>query len=723
MSASAIRRAVAVSFVMGLMAAGALFAADNDAGSSPSADGSASRRTPSSRVASTADKAPDIKPAPAFKPAQLTALPTTGWLTNGGNVFNQRYSPLKQLDRTTVKDLKAVWRASLGGSGLSSQTSGQGQMLAYEGVLYVVTGENDVFAISVDTGQVLWEYRAKLDPKNVRACCGWAARGVGLGDGKVFVGQLDNWVVALDQKTGKVVWRTQSQTLADGGFSITMAPLYYDGMVIIGHSGGELGIRGRVKAFDARTGKELWRWYTIPAPGEFGSETWPKNGDIWKTGGGAVWSTPAVDPELGLLYLPVANPAPDLNGHVREGDNLFTSSIVALEVKTGKYRWHFQHTHHDIWDYGGANPVILFDVDINGQPRKGISHAPKSGYIYILDRVTGKPLVGIEERPVPQNASQKTSPTQPIPVGDDVVPHFIDTAIENMDLVNEGRTFTPFDETPVLYKQLAGINWPPMSYDVEAHLLYVCANDTMGIVSRTGEQFTVPPPGGTYLGGSFGRVNMPRRGIVAALDVTTQKLAWRRQWPEPCNSGFVSTAGGLLLGGRADGRVMAFDKRDGKPLWEWQLDASIGAPVTTFEHRGEQVVAVYAGGYFFGGLKRGDGVWLLSRKGTLAPSAPFANASGGASAAGGAAPPPVAGEIDGDPAAGKLVYERACTSCHGENGKGGHAEGAVLPDNITAQTVMSVATSGRDEMPAFGPVLTEKERRDVATYVSRLMAQ
>jgi quinohemoprotein ethanol dehydrogenase len=702
MSARSIKKAVGVSFIAGLIAAGALFAADSGdgAGKAPAAAAVA------------------IKPAPAFTPAQLTALPTTNWITNGGNVFNQRYSPLKQLDRTNVKELRAVWRASLGGSGLGSQTSGQAQMLEYAGVLYVVTGEDDVFAIDVDTGKVLWEHRAHLDPKDVVVCCGWAARGLGLGDGKVFVGQLDNWVVALDQKTGKVVWRTQSNVPGDGWSSITMAPLYYDGLVIIGHSGGERGIRGVVKAFDARTGKERWHWYTIPAPGEPGSETWPQGSDIWKIGGGGVWSTPAIDPELGLLYLAVANPSPDLNGHVREGDNLYSSSIVALDVKTGKYRWHFQNTHHDIWDYGGANPVILFDVTINGQLRKGLSHAPKSGYVYILDRVTGKPLVGIEERPVAQNASQKTSPTQPIPVGDDVVPHYIDAAPENQDLVNEGRTFTPFDEKPVLYKQLAGINWPPMSYDVDDHLLYICANDSVGSAKRNGEEYTAPPRGQSFIGGSFGRGDVPRRGLIAAEDVTTQKLLWRRQWPDPCNSGFVSTAGGLLFGGRADGRVMAFDKSNGRPLWEWQLDASIGAPVTTFEHRGEQVVAVYAGGYFFGGPKRGDGVWLLSRNGTLPPSAPFANAGGAALPA--VSIPSAAG---GDAAAGKLAYERTCTPCHGENGKGGHAEGAVLPDSIAAQTVMTVATTGRKEMPSFQQVLTEKERRDVAAYVSQMLAK
>mgnify|MGYP005811237771 CR=1 FL=1 len=653
-------------------------------------------------------------PSPAFTPAQLLSLPTNGWPTNGGNIYNQRYSPLKQLDRNSVKDLKAVWRASLGGSGLDLKTSGQAQMLAHEGVLYVVTGMNDVFAISVDTGQVLWQYQANLDPAKVVVCCGWAARGVGMGDGKIFVGQLDNKVVALDQKTGKVVWSTQSQTLADGGYSITMAPLYYNGLVIIGHSGGEMGIRGVIKAFDALTGAERWRWYTIPAPGEPGSETWPKDSDVWSYGGGAVWSTPAVDPELGLIYFPVANPAPDLNGHNREGDNLYTSSVVALEVRTGKYRWHYQHTHHDIWDYGGANPVILFDVNINGQPRKGISHAPKSGYVYILDRVTGKPLVGIEERPVPQNASQKTAPTQPIPVGDDVVPHFIDAAIEGYTLVNEGRTFTPFDETPVPYKQLAGINWPPMSYDVEDHLLYVCANDTIGVVRRTGESFTPPPQGKMYGGGAWGSVNIPRRGIVAALDVTTQKIKWRLQWPEPCNSGSVNTAGGLLFVGRGDGRVMALDKSNGGTLWQWQLDAPVSAPVTTFMHKGQQVVAVYAAGGYYAGSRRGDGVWLLSRSGTMKPSPPLADA---------APRTPVADATGGNADAGQVTYQRICEPCHGPTGKGGHAEGAVLPDNITAQSVMNTATTGRKDMPSFAQVLTTQELKDVAAHVARLLAK
>jgi quinohemoprotein ethanol dehydrogenase len=656
---------------------------------------------------------PQIAASPAFTGAELAKLPTTGWPTNGGNVYNQRYSPLKQLDRNNVEELKAVWRASLRGSGLDRKNSGQGQMLAHEGVLYAITGMDDVFAISVDTGQVLWEYQANLDPEKVRVCCGWAARGTAMGDGRIYVGQLDNKVVALDQKTGKVVWTTQSQTLEDGPYSITMAPLYYDGMVIIGHSGGDLGIRGVIKAFDAKTGALRWKWYTIPAPGEPGSETWPKHNDAWKYGGGAVWSTPAVDPELGLLYFPVANPAPDLNGAVREGDNLFTSSIVALEVKTGKYRWHFQAVHHDIWDYGGANPVVLFDVNINGQLRKGLSHAPKSSYVYILDRITGKPLVGIEERPVPQMPAQKTARTQPFPIGDDVVPHSMDAAPEGYELVNEGRTFTPFDKDPVVYKQLAGINWPPMSYDVEDHLLYVCGNDSIGVLRRTGgDEFVAPTGRGGFSGGSFGRTNIPRLGIFAALDVTTQKVKWRLVWPDVCYSGSVNTAGGLLFLGRTDGRIMALDKRNGRTLWDWQLDAPISAPVTIFEHKGEQVVAVYAAGNFFTGSRRGDGVWLMSRKGTMKPMPPLTDAPAAVQ---------VASAAGGNASAGAAIYQRTCEPCHGNTGKGGHSEGAILPDNITAQNVMNTVTTGKKDMPSFAQALTQQEMRDVAAHVANLL--
>src|SRR5581483_5244296 len=206
-----------------------------------------------------------VKSSPAFTAQQLVAPPTSGWLTNGGSLYNQRYSPLTAINRDNVKELKAVWRTHLNGSGIGAQYSGQGQPLVYEGVIYIVTGNDDVFALEVQTGAILWSYQAKLDPNRVRVCCGWISRGLGMGAGKIYLGQLDAKLVALDQRTGKVVWATQAQDPLQG-FSIVSAPLYYDGMVITGLGGADMGVRGQIKAFDAKSGKPLWTFYTIPAP-------------------------------------------------------------------------------------------------------------------------------------------------------------------------------------------------------------------------------------------------------------------------------------------------------------------------------------------------------------------------------------------------------------------------------------------------------------------------
>jgi quinohemoprotein ethanol dehydrogenase len=234
-------------------------------------------------TASAAHAADTIKPAPAFTRQQLAALPKDAWITNGGNLYNQRYSPLAEINRDTVKNLKANWRIHLN-SGLGPQYSGQAQPLFYEGVLYYPTGANDVFAIDVDTGKTLWKYEAHLEQARVKVCCGWMSRGVALGEGKVFVGQLDAKLLALDQKTGKVLWSIQAEDPLKG-YSIVSAPLYYDGMIITGFGGGDIGTRGRIKAYSAKDGKLLWTFYTVPAPGEPGSETWPKNNDYYKWGG------------------------------------------------------------------------------------------------------------------------------------------------------------------------------------------------------------------------------------------------------------------------------------------------------------------------------------------------------------------------------------------------------------------------------------------------------
>src|SRR6187455_854596 len=560
-----------------------------------------------------------------FSAERLVAPPTDGWPTNGGNLYNQRYSPLSQIDASNVAQLKGVWRARLGGSGAAPQYSGEAQPIVHNGVAYVSTGANDVFALSIDTGEILWQYAANLPADLPSVCCGWNNRGVALSEDKVFMGQLDGKLVALDRKTGAVAWTIQAESPKEN-FSITPAPVYYDGIVITGFAGADRGTRGRVKAYDARDGRLVWTFYTIPGPGEPGHDTWPQNNDAWKYGGAAVWQTPAIDPELGLVYFSTGNAGPDYNGTVRAGDNLYSVSMLAIELKTGKYRWHFQQVHHDIWDYDAVNPVVLMDVNMGGRTRKAIVEVGKTGFAYILDRETGKPLVGIDEKPVPQEPRQKTAATQPFPRGDSIVPQFIEIAPEGHALVNDGRIFTPFvGENPTLVAPgiWGGASWPPSSYDPVQQRLFVCASSVINGYTGGGDtKFAAPAGGAAYLGGATTFTRVARTGIIAALDVTTNTLAWRYQWPEQCYSGTLATAGGLLFVGRNDGRLTALDSANGTQLWEFQTGAGMHAPVSTFERNGKQYVLAYSAGAALLGSARGDSVWLLGLDGTLPPASP-----------------------------------------------------------------------------------------------------
>jgi quinohemoprotein ethanol dehydrogenase len=658
--------------------------------------------------------AQSIRRAPAFAPADLVAPPTDGWPTNGGDLGNRRYSPLTQIDRANVANLKGVWRTHLDGSGLGPQYSGEAQPLVYRGVLYVVTGANDVFALSVTSGEILWEYRASLEAGNNAVCCGWTSRGVGLGAGKVFVGQLDGKLVALEQRSGKVSWSTQAERWQEG-YTITSAPLYYDGLVITGFAGGERGIRGRVKAFHAADGTLAWTFHTIPGPGEIGHDTWPQDNEIWMDGGAPVWNTPAVDPELGLLYFATGNPGPDYNGSIRRGDNLFSTSIVAVDAKTGTYRWHYQQVHHDIWDYDAASPVTLFDLEIGGETRKAVAEASKTGWVYILDRATGQPIVGIDERPVPQEPRQATAATQPYPRGDAFIPQHIAIAPEGTTLVNQGRIFTPFWTTPTLVKPgpPGGVNWPPSSYDVERGYLFVCAADR--IWSYFSQEVTGqrPAEGAGYIAGGIGGFHLHNLGVFAALDMRTNTLAWQQHWGEPCYSGSVATAGGLVFVGRNDGRLTALRSDDGTKLWEFQTGAGMNAPATVFEHNGKQYVAAYSAGNLFAGSARGDSVWLFGLEGKLEP-VPLAGSP--VTSAPGAGEP---GNADN----GKAVFAMACKFCHGEQGEGGHGGGPSLQALRNAAVVVQVASEGRNAMPAFGGTLTPEQLRDVAAYISQTLAR
>jgi quinohemoprotein ethanol dehydrogenase len=647
-------------------------------------------------------------PSPAFNARELTELPTNGWITNGGNVYNQRYSPLVDINTGNVTNLKAEWQSHLNGSGVGPPFSGEAQPIIHNGVIYVITGADDVFAIDVNTGKQLWVYEANLDRKITTVCCGWTSRGVAIGEGKIFVGRLDGEIVALDERTGREVWTVQAEAWQDG-FTITSAPLYFSGMIISGFAGGELTARGRVRAFSAKTGQPLWTFYTVPGLGEPGHDSWPQDNPSWLYGGAMVWQTPAVDAKHGLIYFSTGNAAPDFNGSLRKGDNLYSVSIVAIDARTGKYRWHFQQVHHDLWDYDSPSPVVLFDLEYNGQLREAIAEIGKTGWVYILDRLTGKPLLGIDEMPVPQEARQNTAATQPFPRGDPVVPHSIDIPPAGLRLINEGQIFTPYWDNPVVAKPSpwGGTNWPPSSYDPRQGHLFVCANDQMGrFMVGASKQ---PKAGATYTQGLFGFSDIPLNGIFAAVDLHTNKIVWRQRWKDSCYSGSTATAGDLVFTGRNDGRFVALDSRNGDVLWEFQTGAGVNATASIFQYQGKEKIAIVSAGNTFAGSPAGDSLWLFSLDGTLAPSEPPQSLAARATAV----------SLQGGNAAnGSRVFAQFCAACHGEEGKGGHGGGPNITQVASLELVANTVISGKNNMPPFAAALTFAQIRDVAAYTA-----
>src|SRR5499427_7901072 len=541
------------------------------------------------------------------------------WVTNGGNLTNQRYSTLKQIDTSNVTNLKGAWMIRLKGSAYGGKYSHEATPLVKDGVMYVITGNDDAFAVNAKTGAFLWEYWSGIDQKITTVCCGWINRGVALGEGMVFFGQLDANVVALDAKTGKVVWKTPIEQW-ENGYTITSAPIYYDGMIYIGISGGEFGVRGRLTALDAKSGQIRWRAYTLPAPGEPGSETWPPGTDHAMRGGATIWNTPALDPELGLVYFVTGNCGPDYDGASREGDNLFCASMMAVQAKTGAYAWHFQQVHHDIWDYDAASPVVLFDTVINGQPRKGIAEAGRTGWVYILDRTNGKPLIGIEERPVPQEPRQKTAKTQPFPIGDAIVPQCADP-MPASGYEKAGCIFEAFWEEPVLIQPsgIGGTNWAPMSYNPETGSFYVSGTIRTSAFARYGDTYKL---GLRYVGGTQAApIGSPMTGTFTAIGGNTNKILWQHKTPYRVGQGggSTTTAGGLVFRGEPDGNFLAINAKTGEELWRFQTGFGADAPPAVYEVNGEEYVAIATGGNQGMLSANGDAVWVFSLKGQLGP--------------------------------------------------------------------------------------------------------
>ena len=528
--------------------------------------------------------------------------------TVGGNLANHRYSSLTKINKSNLSQLGGAWSIHLE----DGKTPGtmQATPVVVDGVMFIASGSGNIFAIDAATGAIKWKHQTALSG---------TYRGLAVGDGRVFSGRRDNTLIALDQKTGALVWKT---ALADPARGTTSAPaVYYNGLVYIGVGGGEGGVRGQFGAYDARTGKEVWKFWTLPGPGEHGHETW--EGDSWKYGGGPVWTAPAIDPDLGMVYVPIGNASPDNDGTARGGDNLFTVSVVALDLKTGAYKWHFQEVHHDIWDYDSAAAPILADVRYQGSTRKILMHTGKTGFMYVLDRTNGKPLIGIEERAVPQEARMKTAATQPFPIGDSFTP-----TCPEPGSVPEGMKsaciFGAYWVDPVVMAPgtLGGISWAPMTFSPQTRLIYIpgtIINSAFTLRRQAWDDQTQrfkPLDEGV---GFFRPAGVPRAGTLTAMDPATNKIVWqkRMKFPLGTGSGLLSTATGLLFHGESDGNVVAYDIANGEPLWKFQTGTGADAPLATYEVNGEQYLALLAGGSSFQLSKRGDSLWAFKLGGKV----------------------------------------------------------------------------------------------------------
>jgi alcohol dehydrogenase (cytochrome c) len=501
------------------------------------------------------------------------------WLTYGGTYASQRYSPLNQITPANVGNLQQQWV-------LQNQVFGawQSTPLVVDGIMYLTQRPNDVLAVDAKTGRVFWLYRYAPSP-DARVCCGSNNRGVAILGDTLFMGTLDAHLVALDAKNGRPLWNV---TLAEVklGYSITLAPLVVKDKVIVGVGGGEFGIRGFIAAFDAKTGKEAWRFYTIPGPGEPGHDSW--KGDAWKNGGGSVWVTGSFDPELNLTYWGVGNPGPDWNPDQRPGDNLYTESVVAHDADTGSLKWHFQFTPNDAYDYDSVQVPVLADMNWRGRPAKLMLWANRNGYFYVLDRVTGRFLSGNPFVKVnwAKELDERGRPVQtPQPPGSPTWPG------------NQG-----------------GTNWYPPSYSPRTELFYFSAWEGYASIYRketseyqpgrnfSGGGFTVltPVPGAPAIGiGRRGPINnwtdAVGHGAVIAVDPQSGEQKWKFNQFDVTDSGILTTGSDLLFTGGREGYFYALDAKAGGLLWKASLGGQIVAPPITYEVDGKQYVAVIAG--------------------------------------------------------------------------------------------------------------------------------
>jgi alcohol dehydrogenase (cytochrome c) len=496
------------------------------------------------------------------------------WLTYSGDYLGRRFSRLDQINVKNVRTLVAKWVYQTGATG-KLETS----PLVVDGILYATAQDDRAFALDARTGRPIWMYQHQL-PGDIRPCCGRVNRGLALLEDKVFLGTLDAHVIALDTKTGNVIWDVVAADYQKG-YSFTVAPLAVKSLVVIGVSGGEYGVRGFIDAYDASTGARKWRFYTVPGLGEPGHETW--EGDSWKTGGAPAWNTGTYDAVTNQIFWPTGNPAPSNRGEGRAGDNLYSNTLLALNADTGKMNWYFQFTKHDEHDWDATQVPVIVDSGGHSAGDSGgkrlIAQANRNGFFYVIDRTNGKLISAnaygkitwsdakdAEGRPV---AKQEASPTL------------------------EGHTVCP--------GALGTTNFMAPTFDPQTALFYVTARDQCDIFS------TAPQPyeaGHAYYGSAYFPSDEaePYRGFLKAIDPASGEIKWKFEHTSPTWSGVLSTAGGLVFTGDAEGNFIALDAATGKALWHFQMGGAVYAAPMAFAVDGKEYVAIAAGSavYTFG---------------------------------------------------------------------------------------------------------------------------
>jgi alcohol dehydrogenase (cytochrome c) len=517
-------------------------------------------------------RAPPVAAAVDFARIVRARSEPHNWLTYHGTFDGQRYSTLDQINTSNVASLRTAWVFQTGAVGLIASPATyalQSTPIVVDGVMFFSGFDGNVWAIDAASGELLWHYQHAI-PLDVPLCCGNINRGVAVARGKVIYATANGHLLALDAETGEMIW---DRVFVDvrAGESSTGAPIVVKDMVIAGSAGAEYGIRGHLDAFDLETGRPRWRRYTIPKPGEPGSETWPRNSDAWQRGGGSTWVTGTYDPELDLIYWGIANPGPLFDGSTRPGANLYTNSILAIRSADGSIAWHFQITPHDLWDYDAVNEPILFDHG----GRKLLAHFNKNGHLYVIDRTNGKLVratrfVRATWGDVDPVTGVPTVRLRPTPRGTHICPG-----------------------------AAGGKEWNHATYSPQTRLLYAPVIELCATFWSRPREFR---EGMAYWGGAMIPDSTDRWGEVKAFDPATGRVEWVWRARHPMVASMLSTAGGLVFAAEPTGEMVAFDARTGRLLWRMQTGSGIHGSIMTYAVRGKQYVAVTTG---WGGWVKG----------------------------------------------------------------------------------------------------------------------